>query len=390
MTYKLNELIHSEEFFAEEYLKSRQKEYGFTQLTKVKTFLWDFELLAQLQRKLGSRVLLKGGAAAQLFFPPEKQRTSVDIDVIYSGNEKEMQQALDSIHSDFGGDEVFFKFTKYNPKKPTKVLPLQTFYVAVPAILAEETYQINIKLDFHMIDDIKVKVIDLKGAVALGVPLAFAPRCLSAESLVGDKLLTLARGSVGIPPGREADIPKQLYDLNVLTSLQSFENLPDLRLAFGEFLQLEISNAGQAIDERTVYTQIIDTLRRYSTVGGNEPDSEALKVLKEFRGNYEPRPFMNMLQWETVCKRLEYFSSCLTGKSGDAILLIKQADDTAAQISSAKDRQSLTKKLFSILQSLSPPGKTGRFRNVTPERIFWEILSLDKTTVEELRHRLAS
>ena len=390
MTYKLNELIHSEEFFAEEYLKSRQKEYGFTQLTKVKTFLWDFELLAQLQRKLGSRVLLKGGAAAQLFFPPEKQRTSVDIDVIYSGNEKEMQQALDSIHSDFGGDEVFFKFTKYNPKKPTKVLPLQTFYVAVPAILAEETYQINIKLDFHMIDDIKVKVIDLKGAVALGVPLAFAPRCLSADSLVGDKLLTLARGSVGIPPGREADIPKQLYDLNGLTSLHRFENSADLQLAFGEFLRLEISNTGQAFDGRTVYSQIIDTLRRYSTVGGNEPDGEALKVLKEFRGNYEPRPFMNMLQWETVCKRLEYFTTCLAKKSDDDIRLLKQADDLALQISIIEDRQSRAKKLFSILQSVNPSGKIGRFRNVMPERIFWEIVSLNKITIEETRHALTS
>lgn len=390
MTYKLDKLVHSEEHFAEEYLKSRQKEYGFTQLTKVKTFLWDFELLAQLQRKLGSKVVLKGGAAAQLFFPPEKQRTSVDIDVIYSGNEDEMQQVLDSIHSDFGEDDVFFKFTKYIPKRPTKILPLQTFYVAVPGVLGEETNQINIKLDFHMIRDTKVKVIDLKGAVALGVPLAFAPRCLTVESLVGDKLLTLARGSVGIPPGREADIPKQLYDLNALTSLQRFENLAHLWLASGEFLQLEILNTGQAIDERTVYSQIVDTLRRYSTVAGNEPDSEALKVLKEFRGNYEPRPFMNMIQWETVCKRLEYFSWCLREKSAEAIRLLKQADAMADQISSTKDRQSQTKKLFSILQSLSPSGKIGRFRNVTPERIFWEIISLDKITIEEIRSALTS
>jgi len=49
--------------------------------------------MGQLQRQLGEKVILKGGAAAQLFFSPERQRTSVDIDVIYIGEKENLQSA---------------------------------------------------------------------------------------------------------------------------------------------------------------------------------------------------------------------------------------------------------------------------------------------------------
>lgn len=388
MTYKLDKLVHSEELFDDEYLRSRQKEYGFTQLSKVKTFLWDFELLGQLQRQLGSKVVLKGGAAAQLFSPPEKQRTSVDIDVIYSGTETDLLSTLESIHADFGRDETFFKFTKYTPKKPSKALPLLTFYVAVPDFPIEAKRQINIKLDFHMIHDLRVKTINLDDAIALGVPLAFSPHCLTVDSLVGDKILTLARGSVGIPTEREADIPKQLYDLNSLTALKSFDSLTDFQSAFDEFLKLELANTGDDVEEQTIFKQVIVTLKRYSTVGGNDADIEALKVLKEFRGNYEPRPFKSMLQWETLCKRLEYFTNCLAEKHSDSVRSLKKADEIANRVSTERDRQAMAKQLFNVLESMISSKGTKKFRNVMPERMFWEILSLNKITPDEIEGAL--
>jgi hypothetical protein len=61
MTYDLSKLIHPPEFFTDAYLEARRAEYGFTQLSKVKTFLWDFELYGHLQEQLRGKLILKGG-----------------------------------------------------------------------------------------------------------------------------------------------------------------------------------------------------------------------------------------------------------------------------------------------------------------------------------------
>ena len=104
----LDALIHDRTYFSLDHIAERKKQYNFTQAVKVETFLWDLELYGQLQHYLGNKVVLKGGAAAQLFFSPEQQRTSVDIDVIYTGDTKTLLSALTSIHKAFGEDDTFF------------------------------------------------------------------------------------------------------------------------------------------------------------------------------------------------------------------------------------------------------------------------------------------
>lgn len=39
-------------------------------------------MFLQLQKKIGDKIILKGGAATQFYIPIEKQRTSIDIDMI--------------------------------------------------------------------------------------------------------------------------------------------------------------------------------------------------------------------------------------------------------------------------------------------------------------------
>lgn len=110
-------LIHDRKYFGPDYITDRKEQYNFTQAIKVETFLWDLELFGQLQRSLGKQVVLKGGVATQLFFPPERQRSSVDIDVIYLGDVAPLPEVLESIHEAFGGDDLFFKFNKHTPLK---------------------------------------------------------------------------------------------------------------------------------------------------------------------------------------------------------------------------------------------------------------------------------
>ena len=44
--------------------------------------LWDLEIFCQIHKRLKNRLILKGGAAVQLYFPVERQRTSIDIGVL--------------------------------------------------------------------------------------------------------------------------------------------------------------------------------------------------------------------------------------------------------------------------------------------------------------------
>ena len=302
-----------------------------------------------------------------------------------------MTSALDEIHTQFGGDTNFFKFNKHTPKNPTRLLPLLTYFVAVPDPIDAEVAkkQINIKIDFHMLDKLESKTVLLSGANALGVPLAFTPRCLSVESLVGDKILTLARGSVGIPAEREADLPKQLYDLHHLISLDSFRSSADTVLGFKDFLSHELASFHAPVETDEILSQVAANLRRYATVSRSTADREALKVLKEFRGNYEPIPFRSLVEWELTAKRLEYFSYCFLVTPEESISLLRKADQLAEKITLLDKIEARRIRLLDMLRLIVTAMESKAVRNAPLERIFWELMATGKATVEEIQNKLA-
>lgn len=74
-----DKLFHDETAFKRETFLKRMHEYGFKNMGRMELFLWDLELFLQIQKILGDRIVLKGGAATQFYLPIEVQRTSVDI-----------------------------------------------------------------------------------------------------------------------------------------------------------------------------------------------------------------------------------------------------------------------------------------------------------------------
>ena len=51
---------------------------GFNSLSKFELFIWDLEIFLQIQKRLGDKIILKGGAATQFYIPISAQRTSID------------------------------------------------------------------------------------------------------------------------------------------------------------------------------------------------------------------------------------------------------------------------------------------------------------------------
>ena len=89
-----DKLIFGGKPFQRETIEARMREGGFNSISRFELFLWDLEILLQLQKRLGDKVVLKGGAAAQFYIPVEAQRTSVDIDLLCSASEQEVAAAL--------------------------------------------------------------------------------------------------------------------------------------------------------------------------------------------------------------------------------------------------------------------------------------------------------
>lgn len=376
-------LIHDRKYFELDHIIDRQTRHNFTQAVKVETFLWNLELYGQLQRHLGEKVILKGGAAAQLFFIPERQRTSVDIDVVYLGDKKSLQETLASIHKDFGEDDLYFKFNKYEPENPKTQLPLETYFVSVPTITGGKS-PINIKVDFHLMDSLNLQTVALEGVNAFVIPLAYKPRCLSPGALIGDKLLTLAQGSVGIPPEREDDIPKQLYDLDGLTNVVDQRDFPAVKAAMEDLFERELSVRSQKVSMGKALEQMTGLLEKYSSLDSHKSDESARTAIQNFRGNYEPRPFRDPISWGIVSKRLHFFVTCISAGVENPFLLLKSVDQLEVMIRLDEEkyketrtrlRQELRDEFVSDLKSNGLTGTAKRLRNTQPERLLWEIVT---------------
>ena len=376
---KYDALIHDRKFFEPAHIKERQEQYKFTQAVKVETFLWDLEIYGQLQRALGDQVVLKGGAAAQLFIPAERQRTSVDIDVIYLGEKDRLEEVLTAIHKDFGEDDIYFKFNRHIPKNPKTSLPLETYFVPVPAVMNADATT-NIKVDFHLMERLDLEVREVENAAAFVIPLGFNPICLSPASLLGDKLLTLAQGSVGIPPEREDDIVKQLYDLEYLTKSVTREDANAMNLAMTTLFEREIALRPEKVGLNQAHQDSIRLLEKYSVFGAPNADARAGSAIKNFRSNYEPGPFRSSIAWEITAKRLQFLVRSISADSGRSLAVLKEADEMAASIDLTGNerrteiRQALSEGLVNMLRRENRFEAAKRLKNVSPERLLWEVL----------------
>jgi hypothetical protein len=327
-------------------------------------------------------VVLKGGAAAQLFFAPERQRTSVDIDVLYLGDAVLLPKALVSIHDAFGKDDLYFKFSGHVPLNPKTKLPLETYFVSVPT--STGTTPINMKVDFHLMDGLDLQVVQIERASAFVIPLAFKPRCLSAGSLIGDKLLTLAQGSVGIPPEREDDIPKQLYDLDGLSRVVESQDFEAIRHAMGRLFEHEQSVRSEKVSIERALEQMLDQLERYAGLDSHKSDKYARVAVQNFRGNYEPRPFRDPIAWGVVSKRLELLVKCIAARMENTVAYLRSADRLEAMIAFKEEKfketrlklqELLRKEFLDVMRLQGRPEIAKRLKNTRVERLLWEVLT---------------
>lgn len=392
-------LFHKEYAFQRETFQQRMDEFGFKNMARMELFLWDLELFLHIQKILGDKIVLKGGAATQFYLPREAQRTSVDIDMLFFGTEEEIKDTLNQIEKLLGTEEELFKFHKHVPKNPRTTLPLHTYYTNIPSVLTsaernmkeDEIPHQELKIEFILQPD-KWEYEKKTGKNIFAVESNWEYQILPLNHLFADKLTTLGCETIGVQNERLDEQVKQFYDIMMLTR----HCLPKLQCSVVKEKYLKRAEHEWNVRKDTIgsvlegkeYNQvhIIEDVRnqllRYEQADSGE-DVELKKFINDFHSlylnrkiQYDPKTvacgaslvrlmYELMLSdqgWDKVKKAL-----CIEEKLGMEHLAGKEKGQKIREV-----RELLIQKYGE--HSVIPP-KTLKGKDI--KRVFWAVVNAD-------------
>jgi hypothetical protein len=371
-------LIHDEEFFTEKEILRRAKKYEYVNPLAVEIFLWDCELVAQLQ-SICDDLVLKGGAATQLHLPLERQRGSVDVDVFTHLGRKDVVQTIEELGSTLKG---FAEFRLHKPKKPNPELPLETYFAYVPSKTDPERDKLEIKLDF-LCKCPRLPTLILSGVETFAVKIKRI-RCSTSGALIGDKLLTLAKGSIGMEI--EENYPKQIYDIDALleTCMLSAESADDLMTSIHELTKTEALFRKKEVTPINVLDDVVKTMDEYSLVDTPADDAERKANIEKFQQFFVNKSQRKPLyEWSTKSLRIRFLATLARKVVSEEI----GRQDIARTIAECrKIEQALSRipgdsvaevreRIMELAKVKIPYYKDLRGKPLT--RVFWQVLTLE-------------
>ena len=300
MDYK--KLFHKEEAFQRETFQKRMEEFGFKNMARMELFLWDLELFLHIQKILGDKIILKGGAATQFYLPRDAQRTSVDIDMLFFGTEEEIKETLRKIEEYLGTEDELFYFHKHSPKNPKTNLPLHTYYMKVPSVLSNAERNMDresipyqeLKIEFILQPE-KWEYERRTGENIFAVNSSWNFQILPLNYLFADKLTTLGCNTIGVQNERLDEQVKQFYDImmlsrNCISEMQcSVVKEKYLKRAEQEWNTRKIT-LGSTLERRDyepkyIVEDVEKQLLRYQQADSGE-DAELKKFINDFHSLY--------------------------------------------------------------------------------------------------------
>ena len=300
MDYK--KLFHKEEAFQRETFQKRMEEYGFKNMARMELFLWDLELFLHIQKILGDKIILKGGAATQFYLPRDAQRTSVDIDMLFFGTEEEIKKTLRKIEEYLGTEDELFYFHKHSPKNPKTNLPLHTYYTKVPSVLSNA--ERNMERESIPYQELKIEFIlqpekweyeRRTGENIFAVNSSWNYQILPLNYLFADKLTTLGCNTIGVQNERLDEQVKQFYDImmlsrNCISEMQcSVVKEKYLKRAEQEWntrkITLGSTLEGRDYEPKYIVEDVEKQLLRYQQADSGE-DAELKKFINDFHSLY--------------------------------------------------------------------------------------------------------
>jgi len=304
-------LFLPKECFSADVLTRQAKAHGFSQANTLEALLWAYEIFCQMQQRAGDMIRLTGGGATQLFVQPERQRASVDIDILTSLDQTAIESLLTDITRILGDSRPYFVFQPYDPAAPATVEGLHSHTVLVPTAMGQKWRMQDgamiearmIKVDVHQLHALPPG--HAREARIAGMDLGVAPLTVGIGYLIAEKLLTQARGTVGVPNTRYQDLPKHLYDLDSLTMQDAAGALAET----AQWLPDVIAQQGTHWRKREGLASICDdleaSLSRFAVVDYAEEREVFQRAVSQLETLYLPRGSRWRLhQWATKAARM--------------------------------------------------------------------------------------
>src|SRR4030042_2069468 len=199
---------------------------------------------------------------------------------------------------------------------------------------------------------------------------------------MGDKLFTLARGSIGTE--LEADLPKQIYDVDALseTCVVSAEFVNDMITSIAELTKLEASFRKINVTPIEALNDVAKAMNGYSLVDTPSADADTKKKIEKFQQFFvnksQRRPYY---EWSSKSLRIG-FLTILAQK-----LLLKEitAVDAARILGECKEIETSLRKIsgnyvVDLRDKMKKLAQTRilHFRDLrgkSLERVFWQVLT---------------
>lgn len=393
-------IFHDKTAFGRDYLQQRMDQYGFKNMSRMELFLWDLELFLQIQKRLGEHIVLKGGAATQFYLPIEAQRTSVDIDMIFCGNDEDVKNTLDNITECLKQDSEFFSFSEHIPKNPKTNLPMHTYFVDVPSILSNKERNAEegtidkqeLKIEFIMETE-AWEYTKKTGENIFAVQSEFEYQLLPVSYLFADKFTTIGCNTIGVQNDRMDEQVKQFYDVMMLTTYQLDElDIEAVRKKYLQRAEKEwYDRKDSEYDLEEIITDVRRQLLRYSKADSGE-DVALKKYINDFKALYlnskvEFNPqivacgaslvhlmyeaMLNDDNWDTVRKALAI----------ENMLELKQYEGREKGSKTKEIREMLIREFGSYS---TIPASVLKGKNL--KRIFWA--TVDKDNLDEIREKV--
>lgn len=311
MKYRKEALIHPVDRFDQSTILERKNKLGLTNEARMELFIWDLEIFCQIYKRLGNRIVLKGGAAAQLFFPIEMQRTSIDIDMICSAGEREINACLRDIEREFKGERNLLKFQFHKPKKAKTELPLLTFFLTIPSDIVTgdgEKGTQEIKVEFFL-NNMKWPSKQFKNPQVFAMETNQTYRVLSLEAMIADKLTTLGPNTIGIPDERRDEICKQIYDLDGLLHFpnEGKHNITEVKALYLKRANLECESRKKSFNLKEITEDVMEWLHSLLLIDF-ESDPLLEKDINDFQSLYLRRAInRGKWQWATIGEILRFY-----------------------------------------------------------------------------------
>jgi len=368
-------LIHDVRYFTKEEILNRAEKYEFPNPLAVELFLWDCELAAQLQH-ICDDMILKGGTAAQLYLPLEKQRGSRDIDVTTSLGSADVHETILKASKSLEG---VVAFEQYTPLKPVPDLPLVT-YLARTSDKLDETKELEVKIDISY-DNPKLPCLTLEDVQTYAVTVE-RMKCLTAGALMGDKLLTLAKKSVGLKI--ESDYPKQIYDMDALleSGRISIDTIVDMVTSVKTLTPIEASFRNINVTPIDALRDVIETMNEYSEVDTSGADTKVKGDIERFQQFYvnktQRKPYY---EWASKALRIRFLATLIIENMEGSLTepkianTIKECWGIALKINKVSGDAviDLRKQLLGLASGRIRYLKELRGKPV--DRVFWQIIT---------------